>query len=63
MPTSRVILSLIALLFSGAVLSWCLLAPSLTAEPAKQVAEIAKEPRPATRHGVDFQRQVPDGKP
>lgn len=47
MPTSRVILSLIALLFSGAVLSWCLLAPSLTAEPAKQVAEIAKEPRPA----------------
>ncbi len=47
MPTRRVILSLIALLFSGTVLAWCLLAPPLTAEPAKQVAVAEKEPRSA----------------
>lgn len=47
MTTSRVILSLTALLLSGTVLAWCLLAPPVTAEPAKQVAATEKEPRPA----------------
>ncbi len=47
MPTQRVILSLIALLFSGAVLSWCLLTPPLTAESAKPIVAVEKEPRPA----------------
>lgn len=47
MSTPRVILSLIALLFSGTVLSWCLLAPPLTAEPGKQEAQAEKVPRPA----------------
>ena len=58
MPTRRVILSLIALLLSGTVLAWCLLAPPLTAEPAKQVAEIAKGPRPAPTGMV----WIPNGK-
>ncbi len=58
MPTPRVILSLIALLSSGAVLSWCLLAPPLTAEPAKQIAEAAKEPLPAPSGMV----WIPNGK-
>ena len=59
MPAQRVILSLIALLFSGGVMAWCWLTPPLPAEPAKPaVAEVEPGPRPAPR-GMAW---IPGGK-
>lgn len=58
MPTRRAILSLLALLTSAAVLTWCLLIPPLPAEPAKPTAEVEKEPHPAPPGMV----WVPSGK-
>ena len=58
MSSQRVILSLIALAFSGAVLAWSMLIPPPSAEPVKPVAEVEKSPRPAPSGMV----WVPSGK-
>ena len=58
MSSQRVILSLIALVFSGAVLAWSMLIPPPSAEPVKPVAEVEKPPRPAPSGMV----WVPSGK-
>lgn len=47
MSSQRVILSLIALVFSGAVLAWSMLIPPPSVEPGKPVAEVEKPPHPA----------------